>query len=85
MTITVYTKPGCPPCRATKKWLDNRGVDYQTVDVTTSPADLAAIKALGYEGVPVVIVSGRTPETDLHWHGFHPTNLTRYTLTEQAA
>lgn len=85
MTITVYTKPNCQPCRATKRWLDNRDIDYQSVDVTTSQADLEAIKALGYEGVPVVIVSGRTPETDLHWHGFHPGNLTKYTLTEQAA
>ena len=83
--ITVYTKPNCQPCRATKRWLDNRSIDYQTVDVTTSPADLAAIKALGYEGVPVVIVAGRTPETDLHWHGFHPDNLSKYTITEEAA
>jgi len=64
--ITVYTKPNCQPCRATKRWLDNRSVDYQTVDVTTSPADLAAIKSLGYEGVPVVIVSNGDAETDLH-------------------
>jgi glutaredoxin-like protein NrdH len=85
MTITIYTKPGCQPCRATKRWLDDRGVDYQAVDVTTSLDDLAAIKALGYEGVPVVIVSGRTPELDLHWHGFHPDNLSKYTLTKEAA
>lgn len=85
MTITVYTKPNCQPCRATKRWLDNRGVEYQTVDVTTSPADLEAIKALGYEGVPVTIVSGRTPELDLHWHGFHPDNLAKYALPKAAA
>ena len=85
MTITLYTKPGCQPCRATKRWLDNRSVDYQTVDVTTSPADLAAIKALGYEGVPVVIVSNGDAETDLHWNGFHPDNLSKYTLTKEAA
>jgi glutaredoxin-like protein NrdH len=85
MTVTVYTKPNCQPCRATKRWLDNRSVDYQTVDVTTSPDDLAAIKALGYEGVPVVIVSGRTPETDLHWHGFHPDNLAKYTHAKDVA
>ena len=85
MTITVYTKPNCQPCRATKRWLDKHGVEYSTVDVTTSPADLEAIKALGYEGVPVVIVSGRTPELDLHWHGFHPDNLTKYTAAATQA
>lgn len=85
MTITVYTKPNCQPCRATKRWLDKRGIDYQTVDVTTSPGDLEAIKALGYEGVPVVIVSNGDAETDLHWHGFHPDNLTKYTATKEQA
>lgn len=85
MTITVYTKPNCQPCRATKRWLDKRGIEYSTIDVTTSPADLAAVKALGYEGVPVVIVSNGDPETDLHWHGFHPDNLTKYTTTKAAA
>jgi len=85
MTITVYTKPGCQPCKATKRWLDKRDLEYSTVDVTTSPADLEAIKALGYEGVPVVIVAGRTPELDLHWHGFHPDNLAKYTTPNQEA
>lgn len=85
MTITVYTKPNCQPCRATKRWLDNRSVDYQTVDVTTSPDDLAAIKSLGYEGVPVVIVSSGDAETDLHWHGFHPDNLAKYAYTKDQA
>ena len=77
-TITVYTKPNCQPCRATKRWLDKRGIEYRTVDVTTSPDDLAAIKALDYEGVPVTIVSKGDPETDIHWHGFHPEYLTKY-------
>ena len=52
LTITVYTKPNCQPCRATKRWLDNRGVEYSTVDVTTSPADLEAIKEWSYEFHP---------------------------------
>lgn len=60
-------------------------MDYRTVDVTTSPADLEAIKSLGYEGVPVTIVSYGDPETDIHWHGLHIDNLRKYTLTEQAA
>ena len=84
-TITVYTQPGCQPCRATKRWLDKRGIEYRTVDVTESPADLEAIKELGYNSVPVVIVSNGDPETDLHWHGLHVDNLTKYTLQKAAA
>lgn len=84
-TITVYTQPGCQPCKATKRWLDARGVTYTTVDVTESPADLEAIKALGYNSVPVVIVSNGDPETDLHWSGLVVANLEKYTLEKEAA
>ena len=83
--ITVYTQPGCQPCKATKRWLDKRDIDYTTVDVAESPADLEAIKALGYQSVPVVIVSTGDPETDLHWQGFNPNNLDKYTTTKAAA
>jgi glutaredoxin-like protein NrdH len=83
--ITVYTKPGCQPCKATKRWLDKKGVDHATVDVTENPDDLAAVKALGYEGVPVVIVSNGDAETDIHWNGFHPDNLARYALPSEVA
>ena len=34
MAVTVYTKPACVQCTATKKALDRAGVDYETVDIT---------------------------------------------------
>lgn len=83
--ITVYTSPGCQPCKATKRWLDRRGVEYRTVDVSQNPDDLAAIKELGYVAAPVVIVSNGDPETDIHWQGLHVDNLTKYTTTKEAA
>lgn len=83
--ITVYTQPGCQPCKATKRWLDKRGISYRTVDVTESPEDLEAIKALGYQSVPVVIVGRGDPETELHWQGFHPDNLSKYTTEKVEA
>jgi glutaredoxin-like protein NrdH len=83
--ITVYTSPGCQPCKATKRWLDKRGVEYQTVDVSQSPADLEALKELGYNAAPVVIVSNGDAETDIHWQGLHVDNLTKYTLEKAAA
>ena len=84
-SITVYTQPGCQPCKATKRWLDKRGIEYATVDVTESPADLAAIKELGYQSVPVVIVSNGDAETDIHWQGLVVANLEKYTNQKAAA
>jgi glutaredoxin-like protein NrdH len=83
-TIRLYSKPRCVQCTATKRWLDKRGIEYQTVDVSQSPDDLAAIKALGYMSAPVVIISNGDPETDIHWAGFDVNHLARY-CTEAAA
>lgn len=82
--ITLYTSPGCQPCKATKRWLDKRGVEYKTIDVTENPDDLAAIKELGYKAAPVVIVSTGDPEVEIHWQGLVVANLEKYTLQKAA-
>lgn len=83
--ITVYTKPDCQPCKATKRWLDKRGVQYETKDVTHDPKDLAAVVELGYSGVPVVVVNNGDNETELHWQGLVVANLEKYTIEQKAA
>lgn len=71
LTVTVFTKPDCQPCTATKRKLDKRGIGYITRDVTTDPNALARVKELGYSGVPVVECG------DIHWGGFSPDRLNR--------
>lgn len=66
----LYSKPGCQPCRMTKKKLDASGIYYTEVDVTQDETALAYIRdTLGYSGVPVVYVS--TIEGDFHWQGLN--------------
>ena len=84
-TITIYSRPSCQPCKRIKAWWDRKGVTYQEVNVEESPADLAALKSLGYEQVPVTVVSNGDPETDLHWQGLVLANMEKYTLTKEAA
>jgi glutaredoxin-like protein NrdH len=83
--ITIYSRPDCQPCKRIKAWWERNGVSFKEVNVEESPADLAAIKALGYERVPVTVVSSGDPETDIHWGGLHLDNMTKYTLTKEAA
>ena len=66
-TTRVYTTPSCQMCNMTRRWLDSRGVDYETVDLTESPDDYAAVTALGYKVAPVIMVAD-----DVHWGGFRP-------------
>lgn len=63
--VTLYSKPGCPPCVQTKARLKQKGIEYNEFDVTQDDAALRYVKALGYTGVPVVVVSPSD-----HWVGF---------------
>lgn len=67
--VTVYTSPACQGCKATKRYLDNRNVEYATIDVSEDAAALDFIKGLGYVQAPVVVAG------DEHWSGFQPTRL----------
>ena len=63
--VTLYSKPNCPKCMATKRAFDKKGINYNYVDVTKSPdAYSYVVETLGYQAVPVV-------ETDTeHWAGY---------------
>lgn len=69
MSITVYTKPACVQCNATKKALDRAGLDYNVVDVTVDDEARDYIMALGYVQAPVVEANGE------HWSGFRPDHI----------
>ena len=63
--ITVYTKPSCPQCNATKNELNKKGLVYSTIDVTKDKAAYTKItEEYGYKSVPVVVTQTG------HWAGF---------------
>lgn len=66
MSVVVYAKNQCQPCRLTKRAFDRNGVKYVEKWVDQDPEALAEIKALGYLQVPVVVAG------DVHWSGFRP-------------
>lgn len=69
MKITVYAKPQCVQCDATKRDLSSRKIDYETVDLTQDADALARIKTMGYAQAPVVVAG------DDHWSGFRPDKI----------
>lgn len=60
MTTVIYTKPGCPYCAAAKQDLEARSVDYDEIDVYTSPGAREQLAGLtgGMNVVPVIIDDG---------------------------
>ncbi len=69
MTITVYTKPACVQCNATKKALDRAGLHYELVDISIDQAAREYVMNLGYLQAPVIEAGGE------HWSGFRPDRI----------
>src|SRR5699024_8708445 len=67
--ITVYAKPMCVQCDATKRALNKAGVAYDVVDITEDAEAHAKVTALGYVQAPVVIAPTG------HWSGFRPDRI----------
>ena len=69
MEVTVYTKPNCVQCDATKRTLDKLGVAYKTIDATTDDAVYNMLVEKGFKAMPVVNAD------DEWWSGFNPGKL----------
>ena len=54
VTVKVYQYPKCSTCRKALKWLDERGVDYQSIDIVERPPSKTALmKAWKASGLPI--------------------------------
>ncbi len=70
--VTVYTKPNCMQCNFTKKYLTEKEIDFQTIDVTESEEALAKVKGMGFQAVPVIVA-----ENEEAFYGFQPDRLAK--------
>jgi glutaredoxin-like protein NrdH len=68
--ITVYTKPACVQCNAVTRALDNQGIAYEKVDISTDSDARDYVMSLGYLQAPVVYAG-----PDNHFSGFRPDRI----------
>lgn len=76
-SITVYTKPNCPQCEATKRSLNRAGLAYNTIDITTDEHALNLLQQAGFKQAPVVMINreGSDPTLLDYWSGYRPDKL----------
>lgn len=67
--ITVYTKPACVQCDATKRLLTKLDLQYETVDVTENNDAFEMLVQKGFKAMPVVDADGEW------WSGFNPEKI----------
>ncbi|UUX34445.1 glutaredoxin-like protein NrdH [Fundicoccus culcitae] len=65
--IIVYSKPNCMQCNFTKKFLDQKEINYTDYDVYENEAALNRVKELGFQSLPVIEIEGEEP-----FFGFRP-------------
>jgi glutaredoxin-like protein NrdH len=54
------TKTFCPQCKAVKRWLDQRGCEYELYAIEEHPDIVEEAKASGAVAAPLTIVDGKT-------------------------
>jgi glutaredoxin len=60
MKIRLFIKPYCPWCHKAQRWLDERGVKYETLDVIAdSRAMTEMVNLSGQRFAPVIEVDGQ--------------------------
>jgi glutaredoxin-like protein NrdH len=67
--VTVYTKPGCVQCDATKRMMDKLKIEYSTVDITVDTEAFEMIMSKGFKSAPIVIAGNDA------WSGFNPDKI----------
>lgn len=67
--ITVYTKPSCVQCDATKRLMDKLSIEYSTVDITVDTEAFDMLISKGFKAAPVVITDNDS------WAGFQPEKI----------
>ncbi len=57
--IKVYSTPTCPYCIRAKKYLSDKGIAFENIDVSTDEEALKQmVDVSGQMGVPVLVIDG---------------------------
>ena len=69
--IKVYSKPNCVRCEMAKRYLQDKGVKFEEIDVFEDDEALAMLRDKGFSQMPVVSMDG-----EFHT-GFQPNLLAK--------
>ncbi|MGG1395581.1 thioredoxin domain-containing protein [Bacillus velezensis] len=72
MRLIKLEQPNCNPCKMVSNYLNDVGVEYETVDVTQKPEVAAQYEVMG---VPVTVLLNEQGEEVKRSIGFKPDEL----------
>jgi len=70
LMTTVYTLPVCQQCNMTKRSLTQKGIEFESVDLSTAPDHIVqGFKDKGLMAAPIVVTDNDA------WSGFRPDKI----------
>lgn len=74
-SIKVFTTTQCVRCTTTKRWLTNRGIEFEVIDVTDKPELIDSIRQLATDRqiapiMPLVEVHDSMESEPVQWFDF---------------
>lgn len=76
--ITVYSKPNCTACTATKEALEKHNLEYEEINFMQDPDALDKVIELGFTQAPVVVTEHDGIEDA--WSGFEPIRIAQFAM-----
>ncbi len=60
MAVVIYTKNGCPYCKAAKESFKKQNLDFTEINVSENPGKIGElVKLAGVRKVPVIVDDGK--------------------------
>lgn len=58
--VIMYSKDPCPYCVNAKRLLNEKGVEFEEIDLTDQPEEMQRIKnETGWRTVPIIMIDGK--------------------------
>lgn len=58
--IVMYSKDPCPYCVAAKRFMQNRGIDFEEIDLTGQNEQMDQIKEkTGWQTFPIILINDK--------------------------
>lgn len=58
--VRIYSKVPCPYCVSAKRFLDDKGVAYEEIDLTGKYDEMDKIKEeTGWRSFPIILINGK--------------------------
>lgn len=54
--VIIYSTPTCAFCKTEKQWLESKGIEYHSIDITEDNEAKEHFEKSGYRGVPVTFI-----------------------------